>query len=93
MSAELAVEFFSSVRSNPDAVSRLSGCRNSDEFIDRAAVLCGELGYALERDHIALALRNAEAEYASKASVLSDADLDAVQGGFSWEMMFRPEGD
>ena len=91
MSVELASDFFSSVRSNPEAVARLSGCRNSDEFIDRAVVLGQEFGFEVERDHILEAIRGACANQSSApASELTDDDLDMVQAG-SWEVLIKPE--
>lgn len=91
MSAELATKFFCVVRSNPDTVARLSGCLNSEEFIERAVVLGGEMGYPLTRDDIAAALRQAQSACSANASELDDDDLDMIQAAGAWEMLIKPQ--
>ncbi|MEM1297842.1 MAG: Nif11-like leader peptide family natural product precursor [Pseudomonadota bacterium] len=85
MAAAIITDFFDKVRANPDAVARLSGCANSDEFVDRAVTLGRELGYSVQRDDLFTALRAAN----PGASDLSDDELDHVQAAGVWEALLR----
>ena len=81
----VVTDFFDKVRSCPASVSRLSGCANSDEFVDRAVLLGRELGFGVGRDDIVGALRSTR----PAASDLSDEDLDQVQAAGAWESLLR----
>lgn len=83
--AAVISDFFEKVRSNPDTVARLSGCANSDEFVDRAVNLGHELGFTVGRDDLFAALRATR----PTASDLSDDELDQVQAAGVWEALLR----
>lgn len=100
MATVAVMDFFSDVRANPAAVAKLSGCANSDEFVDRAVRLGSELGYSMVRDDIVFALRSARPSRQENASALSDQELDSVQGGGGggsggafWEALITPGPD